>query len=245
MGDEVAFMRHSQGFCQEYSAVDNDSIIKIPLELDNKTVAASYFDGLMAHTLCKRVYALRQGAVVLIHNATSQVGYLLAQYSKLCGAVVIGTIDDDAKKDFALSHGCHYTVNHKTSDWSKEVLQITKGHGVNVAYCFSNKDLTKQIISCVTKMGIVSCYGGIDNQLQISNPREIFDNSLYITFPSIFDYKKNKMELILSADDLFNHILSKNLKISIDSEWNFENLDQLHTKLKQNNYSGSTVVYCS
>ena len=55
-------------------------------------------------------------------------------------------------------------------------------------------------------MGILVCYGPQSKIITNIDSNKIAEKSLYITFPSIFDYKSNKMERVLSSDELFSII---------------------------------------
>ncbi|MFQ3307204.1 MAG: NADPH2:quinone reductase [Candidatus Midichloriaceae bacterium] len=241
-GDSIVYMSCNAGSFSEYTVVDVDSIVALPDEIYQKSAAAVYYPGLVAHTLLKRVYVVRPKTIVLIHDVTSSVGYILSQLASEAGALVVGSIDDDIKKDFALKNGCHKVVNYTSENWDKEVMDITKNFGVNIVYDNLGEVTFQKSLNSLTKMGIMSCYGDVYKGMKSIDIKDIASKSLYITFPSVFDYKKNRMELILSANDIFDLISSNKLKINIDSEYNMDQVEEAHKKISTHDYIGSLIM---
>ncbi|WP_236870633.1 alcohol dehydrogenase catalytic domain-containing protein, partial [Candidatus Bandiella numerosa] len=78
-GDSVAYFTRNMGCYQENSIVNAEDLIAVPEEIYQKTAGATYFAGMMAHSLLKRVYIIGSKSIVLIHNISSGIGYILAQ----------------------------------------------------------------------------------------------------------------------------------------------------------------------
>jgi NADPH2:quinone reductase len=239
--NSVVYFSKNMGCYQESCVVNERDLIALPKEIRHKD-AAIYFAALYAHTAVKRIFLIQPQMIVLIHNVTSGIGYLLAQCANTAGAIVIGTIDSDNKKDFALKYGCHKVVNYISETWDKEVMDITKNYGVNVVYDSLGTKTLDASMRCLTKMGILVCYGARSRLIKHVDVRKLHAKSLYITFPSIFDYKANRIELVLSANDVFGMISSKEIKIKIDSEYRLENMLNAHKKLKNNDVMGSMIA---
>ena len=126
-GDSVAYFTRNMGCYQENSIVNAEDLIAVPEEIYQKTAGATYFAGMMAHSLLKRVYIIGSKSIVLIHNISSGIGYILAQWANDLGAVVIGSVDSDNKKAFALEYGCRAVVNYQSENWEQEIMEFTKG----------------------------------------------------------------------------------------------------------------------
>lgn len=242
-GDSVVYLSKNMGCYQEYCVVNESDVISLPESTYPKTAAAVYFSGMTAHALVKRVFFIRPGMAVMIHNATSGIGHILAQWANISGAIVIGGVDDDDKRDFALKHGCHKVVNYSSGVWHKEVLDITQNQGVNVVYDQGGAESFEESLKCVTKMGLMVCYGTKAQLISPLDVKKLAEKSLYITFPSIFDYKANRMELLLSANDVFSMISSGKIKVQIDSEYSLDNIEQAYQKLRSNKIKGSVIAY--
>ena len=241
-GNLVVYLARNMGCYQELCIVNQNDLIAIPEEINHKTIAAAYFAGMMAHALVKRVYLVRSEIILLIHDAASDIGHILTQWANILGATVIGSVDSDDKKDFALKHGCHDVVNFNYENWDKDIMKMTKNYGVNVVYDPLGKTTFDSSIKCLTKMGIMICYGAESQSIGAIDIRTLSEKSLYITCPSVFDYKSNKMELLLTADEIFNIINSGKIRISIDSEYNFNNIAEAHQKIKNNKTVGLMLL---
>ena len=242
VGNSVVYMSRDMKCYQESCLVNTNNLIALPEKINHKTAAAAYFAGMIAHTLLKRVYLVRPEIILLIHDATSGIGHILAQWANILGAIVIGSVDHDNKKDFALEHGCHKVLNYNAEVWDKDVMEITKNYGVNVVYDPLGKKTFDASIRCITKMGIMVCYGEKSRSIGDIDIAKLSEKSLYITRPSVFDYKSNKMELLLTADEVFSMISSGKIKISIDSEYSLDNIKEAHRKLKNNEAVGSMIA---
>jgi NADPH2:quinone reductase len=241
-GDAVIYFSKNMGCYQENAIVSAEDLIAIPEEIYQKTAAAAYFSGMMAHSLLRRVYIVDSKSIILIHNVSSGIGYILAQWANDLGAIVIGSVDSDNKKTFALECGCRKVVNYQSENWEQEIIEFTKGYGVNIIYDSLGGTIHDKNIACLTKMGILVYHGAKLNQMSSIDIAKISAKSLYITFPSIFDYKSNKMERVLCADEVFGMIIHDRIKITICDEFNLDDITQAYDKVKSNNIMGSTVV---
>ena len=241
-GDSVVYFSKNMGCYQENTIVSAEDLIAIPEEIYKKTAAAAYFSGMMVHSLLKRVYIVDSKSIVLIHNVSSSIGYILAQCANDLGAIVIGSVDSDSKTTFALECGCRKVVNYQSENWEQEIIEFTKGYGVNIIYDSLGGIIHDKNIACLTKMGILVYYGAKLNQMSSIDIAKISAKSLYITFPSIFDYKSNKMERVLCADEVFGMIIHDRIKVTICEEFSLDDITQAYEKVRSNNIMGSAVI---
>ena len=241
-GDSIVYMTKNMGSFQENSIVNADDLVSLPEEIYGKTAGAIYYSGMMAHSLLKRVFIVNSNVIVLIHNVTSGIGYILAQWANDLGAVVIGSVDDNSKDEFAYNCGCKKVINYKSENWVKEIIEFTKGYGVNVVFDSLGANVFEGNIQCLTKMGILVCYSQKSKAMTNIDSGKIAEKSLYITFPSIFDYKSNKMERVLSSDEVFAMVKSGRIKVEIAGEFSLDTTNQAFEKIKNNNVMGSLVI---
>ena len=74
---------------------------------------------------------LREGDTVLIQNAGSGVGLAALDVARHVGARTIGTASS-GKHPFLLERGLDHAVDYRTGDWTREVLDLTDGRGVEL-----------------------------------------------------------------------------------------------------------------
>ncbi len=77
---------------------------------------------------------VEKGDTVLVHAAAGGLGLMAVQCAKALGCIVIGTASSPDKLAVAKRYGANYVVDYTTPTWQKEILDITKGKGVDVVY---------------------------------------------------------------------------------------------------------------
>jgi NADPH:quinone reductase-like Zn-dependent oxidoreductase len=76
---------------------------------------------------------LDEGERLLIHAAAGGVGIAAIQLAKLRGAEVFGTASA-AKHDAIRAQGVDHAIDYRTQDFEREVMRLTGGEGVDVAF---------------------------------------------------------------------------------------------------------------
>lgn len=113
---------------------------------------------------------IRSGDTVLILG-TGGVSIFGLQFAKPNGARVIITSSSDEKLERAKALGADYTINYtKDVEWSREVLRLTNGKGVNVVLETAGAGTLSQSLSSIRSHGQVSLIGiltGITTQINI------------------------------------------------------------------------------
>ncbi|KIY73037.1 alcohol dehydrogenase [Cylindrobasidium torrendii FP15055 ss-10] len=95
---------------------------------------------------------LKAGEWVLVTAAAGGVGIAAIQFAKALGARVIAAAGSDEKLQIAKDRaGADYTVNYSSPSWTKDVLKITGGKGVDVIY--DPVGLIKDSLKCIAWKG--------------------------------------------------------------------------------------------
>jgi NADPH:quinone reductase-like Zn-dependent oxidoreductase len=76
---------------------------------------------------------LRDGDRVLIHAAGGGVGISATQIARNAGAEIFGTASA-SKHDAIRAQGVDHAIDYRTRDFAEEVLRLTGGEGVDVAF---------------------------------------------------------------------------------------------------------------
>ena len=106
----------------------------------------------------------RIGDWALIHGAAGGVGLSAVQVAKAHGAKVIATSTGrglDACKKYGADHLIDYAT---TSDWDKEVMKITGGHGADVT--FDPVGMISQSLKCAAFDARLVCIGFVSGQIE-------------------------------------------------------------------------------
>lgn len=118
----------------EYVKAPAKNIISIPETLSFEAAAAFPLTFLTAwHMLISRA-ALRPGQDLLVLGGGSGVGSAAIQIGKLSGARVFATAGNSKKLEQARLMGADFLIDHSEADFSKEILALTHGRGVDVVF---------------------------------------------------------------------------------------------------------------
>lgn len=240
-GDRVAYATGPIGSYAEKRAIHQHHLIPVPQNLDDVQVAGSLLKGLTAHALLHRVYIAVRAKKILVHAAAGGVGHILCQWAKYLGIEVIGTVGDDKKIPFAQNFGCSHVINYKTKSLVEEVARITDNNGVGLVYDSVGKDTLEKSLSCLWPMGMCVSFGESSGSTDKLDLNQLVTNSLYLTRPTMALYKANRIELILSANEVFAALTQGVIKPQITT-YAFKDFAKAHQSLESRSSIGSIVL---
>jgi NADPH:quinone reductase-like Zn-dependent oxidoreductase len=90
---------------------------------------------------------------VLINSVGSGIGSAAVQLAHLAGAHVIGNASSDEKLARAAEFGLDHGINHQTQDVVEEVMRVTEGRGVDLAYEHVGGELFQKALDSLAKDG--------------------------------------------------------------------------------------------
>lgn len=158
-----------QGVFSEYVALPENSVVKIPKNLNAAEASTLPIAGLTAWEAIVNVGKLKPGQTVLLQG-TGGVSVFALQFAKSLGAKVIITSSSDEKLERAKKLGADEIINYsKTPDWQKKVLELTDGNGVDLALEMSWADIEKTIegMALGGKIVIIGLLGGANTNLSV------------------------------------------------------------------------------
>ncbi len=239
-GQRVAFATAPGGSYSTHKIVDYKHIVSIPDEISEIDAAAYLFKGLTAHYLLRRAFFAVDNNFLLIHSAAGGLGTLMCQWAKHLKAHVIGTVGSDAKIDQAKKNGCKYVYNYNKQDFAAEIMQVTNNFGVNAVFDGIGQKTFEGSLNSLCKFGLFYSLGQTSGAIEKFSP-DTLSKSIYFSSPSLFDYKFNRNELILSADEVFFMIKQKILRLKIN-KYSFDDIKQAHINLESGNSIGAHVI---
>lgn len=240
-GDRVAYATASHGSYTQYRVIDSKYLISVPYEIEDHQVVASLFKGMMAHLLMRRTFFVRPNNFILIHSAAGGVGSLMCQMAKYYGAKVIATVGSDEKIATAEELGCDYVLNYNNEDFNKEITKITRNRGVSVVYDSVGKKTFEKSFHAVCPLGLLVSFGESSGAVPAINLEKMFTKSIFITRPSIFTYKSHRMELILSANEIFDMLKQNILNPIIYKEYSLDQAAEAHLAIESGKTIGSSI----
>jgi len=243
VGDSVAYAGAPLG---SYSSERNypiKNLVKIPDEISFDIAATLMIKGLTTYYLLHKTYPVSANEIILYHAAAGGVGQIFCQWAKSLGCKVIGTVGSDEKISIAKKNGCDFVINYSKEDFSKKVLEITKGKGVPVVYDGVGKNTFARSIECLKIRGMMVSFGNSSGPLSDIDVRKMIQpKGLYFTRPAMGQYLTTKDEIREGADKLFEKIKLGKVKIEIFKKYKLEEAIQAHKDLEARKIIGPAII---
>ncbi len=244
VGDRVSYT----GFINTLGAYSTERIIaaapliKLPDSISFETAAAMTMRGLTSAYLMRRIHAFKVGDTLLLHAAAGGVGLIVAQWARLLGITVIGTVSTDEKAAVALAHGCAHTINYSHEDVAKRVRDITGGAGVDVVFDSVGKTTFNASLDSLKRRGLMVCVGTASGTIPPFDPQLLaMKGSLYMTRPALADYIADPHEKAELAAEIFGHIAADRIRIEINQHYALQDAAQAHRDLESRKTTGSSI----
>ena len=189
----------------------------MPDFIDFETAASLMLQGSTAHYLTHTLFPLNKDRTCLIHAGAGGVGQILIQLAKLLGASVLTTVGDKKKAKIVQDLGADIIIPYNDIDFYDQVMESTKGLGVDVVYESVGKETIKQSFGSLKTRGTCVLFGFSSGAVTSIDPQDMADaGSIFLTRPNLADYMNNSHVIMKRASDLFSYIKHKKLNLKID-----------------------------
>ncbi|MFS8977780.1 quinone oxidoreductase [Cupriavidus necator] len=243
-GDRVTytgFLNTLGAYCTE-RLVPAAPLIRLPQGISFDTAAAMTMRGLTSAYLMRRIYPFRRGETILLHAAAGGVGLIVAQWAKLLGLTVIGTVSTEAKAEVARAHGCDHIINYTHEDVAKRVRELTDGAGVSVVFDSVGKSTFMASLDSLRRRGLMVCVGTASGPIPPFDPQLLAKKgSAYLTRPALADYIADPAEKAELADELFGHVAAGRIRIEINQRYALHDAVLAHRDLESRKTTGSSI----
>lgn len=241
-GDRVAYAM-SIGSYAEYAVVPAWKLVRMPKNIDFKTAAALMLQGMTAHYLTHSTYKINQNDIILVHAAAGGVGLLLTQMAKMLGARVIGTVGNEEKAKLVKENGANDVIIHTKENFEEEVKKLTNGKGVDVVYDSIGKATFNGSLNCLKARGMLVSFGQSSGTIESFNPRILSEmGSLFLTRPTLSNYVATREELLWRANEIFNWVKNKELKIRIHKVFKLSEAKEAHKESEGRKSKGKILL---
>ena len=242
IGDRVAYTNVAGAYA-EFAAVPADKLVAIPEGVSFDQGAAAMLQGCTAHYLCMSTYPVKAGDRCLIHAAAGGVGLLLIQMVKMLGGFVIGTVSTEAKAELAHDAGADEVILYTEQDFHSEVMRMTDGAGVNVAYDSVGDATFAKSIDCLARFGHMVLYGNASGPVTEFNPATLGPKgSLFLTRPTLFDYLASREDLEWRSGEVFTWIKDGTLKLRAEHFYPLAEAKAAHQALEGRQTTGKVIL---
>jgi NADPH:quinone reductase len=241
--DRIAYGNSPVGAYAEERLIPGHRLLKLPDGIDDKAAAAMMLKGLTTQYLIRQTYRIKAGETILLHAAAGGVGSILSQWAKHLGVTVIGTVGSEEKAKLAKAQGCAHTINYRTEDFVKRVMEITDGKKVPVVYDSVGKDTFMKSLDCLQPLGMMVLFGQSSGVVEPVNLGVLANKgSLYVTRPTLASYVPTYEKLEAAAKELFDVVLSGAVKIEVSQTYPLKEAAQAQRDLEARKTTGSTVL---
>jgi NADPH2:quinone reductase len=145
-GDRVYANGTITGACAELALCEESRVHLLPSKVSFAQGAALGVPyGTAYRALFQRGRA-KSGEVLLVHGASGGVGIACVQFARALGMTVIGTAGSDKGRALVAAQGAQHVVDHRMSDYEKQIMSITGGRGVDlITEMLANVNLAKDL----------------------------------------------------------------------------------------------------
>lgn len=243
VGDRVGYAAAPLGAYAELRLMPADRVVKLPDGIGFEQAAAMMLKGMTAEYLLRRTYKVQAGQTILVQAAAGGVGLILCQWAKALGVAVIGTAGSDEKAALARAHGCEHTVVYTRENFTARVREITGGKGVPVVYDSVGKDTWDGSLDCLRPFGLMASFGNASGAVPPFAPGLLAaKGSLYLTRQTLFTHIATREATQAMADELFEVVLSGQVKIRVEQRFPLAQAADAHRALEARSTTGSTVL---
>jgi len=113
----------------------------------------------LAHILFHGYMAIPASASVLVHGAAGGFGSVLTMIARANGNTVIALSRTEEEREFCLANGATHSLNSTVVDYVDEVMNITRGEGVDYSINGVSGDTLNRDVHAVRTFGEIVIYG--------------------------------------------------------------------------------------
>lgn len=242
-GDRVAYGQSPLGAYAEARNVPARQVVKLPDEISYEEGAAIMLKGLTVQYLFRQTYRLQQGETILFHAAAGGVGLIACQWARALGVKLIGTASTAEKAALAKEHGAWEVIDYTRENVVERVLELTDGKKLPVVYDGVGKETWETSLDCLQPRGLMVSFGNASGSVEGVNLGILASKgSLYVTRPSLGAYVATHEAMQAAADELFELVIQKKIRVSIGQRFPLERAAEAQEALASRKTTGATVL---
>jgi NADPH:quinone reductase len=239
-GDRVAFF-DAHGSYSERVVLPVGRLLPLPDGLDPALGAVLPLQGMTAHYLTRTIRPLAEGDTVLVHAAAGGVGHLAVQMARYAGATVFGTCGSAVKAERLRALGVDHVIRYDEEDFVERVLEGTAGRGVELAIDGVGRATFRGTVRATRVRGHIVLFGQASGPVEPFRPREVL-GSRTLTTATLFDYTRDREELIGRAKDVFGWAMEGRLEVWIHRILPLEEAGHAHRLLESRQTFGKVLL---
>lgn len=241
VGDVVAYSG-VPGSYAEKTVAPAIQLVKMPEGLDAQAGATVMLQGMTAHYLCHSTYPIQPGDTALVHAGAGGVGLILTQMVKALGGVVISTVSTESKAQLSREAGADHVINYAEEDFEAQVIAITDGAGIQVAYDSVGKTTFDKSVACLAPRGYMVLYGQASGPVDPVPVALLNAKSLFLTRPGLAHHTLTRDELLQRAGDVLGAVQSRDLNLYMHGKFPLRDAPEAHRQLQGRETTGKLLL---
>ncbi len=238
----VSYLTTGGGYAQKAVAESEFSVV-VPEKADDKQLAAMLGQGLIAYLMLTKSTRLTPGESILVHGAAGGVGSMAVQIAKILKAgQIIGTAGTEEKRRFVISLGAHNAVDYNSPEWTKEVLAITDGYGVDILLESIGGDMFTQNFECLAPFGRYVIFGSTNGPGDPLPPRRLMTKCQSLTgiYLPVFNQRPDLVSKALKF--LVEQTVTGSLRANVAAVVPLSKAAEAHAMMEERKASGMVIL---
>lgn len=241
-GDRVGYACLPPGAYTERRTMAADLLVRLPPDIDDRTVAAVLLKGMTAEFLLHRVARVREGQTVLVHAAAGGTGQLLCQWARALGASVIGTVGRPAKVAVARDAGCTDVIVYTAEDFATRVRVITGGRGADLVFDAVGRETLAQSYAALAVNGHLVSFGQASGETAPIDIAAFAAKSATVSRPNFAHFTDTPEKVRSISDNLFRALRTGVLRPAPPQVYPLARAADAHRAIEGRRTTGSIVL---
>lgn len=244
-GDRVVYIHPNGGAYTQARMIHAELLHGIPEGISDEKAAASFSRLMLAHTLLAGAFKTRKNKNILITGAAGGAGHLLTTCARhLYGANVYGTVSRKDKAVFAAKYGCELleSAAGTPQQITEEIRDLTGGEGMHAVFDGAGADNVALSMAALRPFGLYCAYGAACGKTAYPPEKALERSSIFYTRPSVFLYKRERREAVLTAVDMFGYMEKGYIKPAVTARFALQDIAKAHAFLRSREHTGTCVV---
>lgn len=232
--DRVVYLADTDSY-RQYKIIDQAKLVKVPEHINTNLAAAVFYRGAVAHMSTVRAFIVRNGINVLVDGIHTPASSALGWMAKKRGAFVVGLTSENHAIP---SEVCDVVVRSSAENGVADIMNAFKGIGAHLYFPSLERMSTDKLIEVLAVSAVIVDHLGVMTDLSVDQLRQ---KSLFLTAPSMMDYKTMRSELVLTVDEIVCMLNERNFPISF-SEYKFDQINEAFSQVSSGKSSSAVIV---
>ena len=229
----------------EYALMDAADAIPVPANLSWEEAAAIPITFLVVYDMLVQQGNLKKGEWLLVTGVSAGVGVAALLAAKAIGAKVIGTSGSREKLDKLKSLGLDVAIQTRTADFSKKILEVTAGKGVDLVVNNVGGSVFAECVKSMAFEGRLATVGYVDGVMKAEIDIEALHSRRLKLF-GVSNKMRNGAQRGVTVEgfkrDFLPLFASGKLKPVIDKVYDFKDLPAAKERMQADAHVGKIVV---